>query len=192
MAVINGMDLLTQDYLHKLKQQSCGYHTRTKVATAIRVCHTERRQHKDNTIILEPLVSFLQTEKGKILISSCSKHWAQYARQSVQPWTGIIIPGCSARKNTKNLRRFLKNFGRSQVSRAAENCIMTIIFEQNMVRVCPKRAYFFNPPIFVLLCTYKRWKRIHKYWIRIRNYINQFLEGKLRKYTQIRKTIDFG
>ena len=66
---VQRMELLTQDYLHKLELQSCSYHTRTKVANAIRVCRTERRQHKDNAVILEPLVNFLQTEKGKLLIS---------------------------------------------------------------------------------------------------------------------------
>lgn len=63
------MELLTQDYLHKLELQSCSYHARTRVATAIRDCRAERRRHKDNTIILEPLVGFLQTEKGKLLIT---------------------------------------------------------------------------------------------------------------------------
>ena len=66
---VQRMELMTQDYLHKLELQSCNYHARSRVATAIRVCRTERRQHKDNTIILEPLVSFLQTDKGKLLIS---------------------------------------------------------------------------------------------------------------------------
>ena len=66
---VQRMELLTQDYLHKLELQSCSYHARTRVATAIRNCRAERRRHKDNTIILEPLVSFLQTEKGKLLIS---------------------------------------------------------------------------------------------------------------------------
>ncbi len=66
---VQRMELLTQDYLHKLELQSCSYHARTRVATAIRDCRAERRRHKDNTIILEPLVDFLQTEKGKLLIS---------------------------------------------------------------------------------------------------------------------------
>ena len=66
---VQRMELLTQDYLHKLELQSCSYHARTRVATAIRDCRAERRRHKDNTIILEPLVGFLQTEKGRLLIS---------------------------------------------------------------------------------------------------------------------------
>ena len=66
---VERMQLLTVDYLHLLELNSCNYHTRAKVAAAIRDCRTERRQHKDNTIILEPLVSFLQSEKGKLLIS---------------------------------------------------------------------------------------------------------------------------
>lgn len=65
---VQRMEFLTQDYLHKLELQSCSRHARAKVATAIRDCRTVRRQHKDNTIILEPLVSFLQTDKGKLLI----------------------------------------------------------------------------------------------------------------------------
>lgn len=66
---VQRMEFLTQDYLHKLELQSCSRHARAKVATAIRDCRTVRRQHKDNTIILEPLVSFLLTDKGKLLIS---------------------------------------------------------------------------------------------------------------------------
>lgn len=66
---VQRMEFLTQDYLHKLELQSCSRHARTRVATAIRDCRTVRRQHKDNTIILEPLVSFLQTDRGKLLIS---------------------------------------------------------------------------------------------------------------------------
>lgn len=66
---VQRLELLTQDYLHKLELQSCNYHTRSKVAAALTTCRTERREHKDNTIILEPLVAFLKTEKGKVLIS---------------------------------------------------------------------------------------------------------------------------
>ena len=66
---VQRMEFLAQDYLYKLELQSCSRHARAKVATAIRDCRTVRRQHKDNTIILEPLVSFLQTDKGKLLIS---------------------------------------------------------------------------------------------------------------------------
>lgn len=66
---VERMQQLTSDYLHLLELNSCGYHARAKVATAIRDCRTLHRQHKDNASILEPLVGFLQTEKGKFLIS---------------------------------------------------------------------------------------------------------------------------
>lgn len=66
---VHRMELLSTDLIHKIELQSCSYHARAKVATAIRDCRCLRRQHKDNTIILEPLVSFLQTDKGKLLIS---------------------------------------------------------------------------------------------------------------------------
>lgn len=66
---VHRMELLSNDLIHKIELRACSYHSRAKVATALRDCRNLRRQHKDNTIILEPLVSFLQTEKGKLLIS---------------------------------------------------------------------------------------------------------------------------
>ena len=105
---VQRMELLTQDYLHKLELQSCSYHARTRVATAIRDCRAERRRHKDNTIILEPLVGFLQAEKGKLLFHSSSKRWALCAKQSVSRKIDSITPESSAQRNTK------KNFQRKQ------------------------------------------------------------------------------
>lgn len=61
------MDRLTQDYLHKLELEDLSYGERAKVATALRNCRKLRREHKDTTEILEPLVSFLETDKGKNL-----------------------------------------------------------------------------------------------------------------------------
>ena len=81
---VQRMEFLTQDYLHKLELQSCSRHARTKVATAIRDCRTVRRQHKDNTIILEPLVSFLQTDKGKLLITLGAVRRAERTTQDRQ------------------------------------------------------------------------------------------------------------
>lgn len=61
------MDRLTQDYLHKLELEDLSYGERAKVATALRNCRKLRREHKDTTEILEPLVSFLETDKGRNL-----------------------------------------------------------------------------------------------------------------------------
>ena len=103
---VERMQQLTSEYLHLLDLNSCGYHTRAKVATAIRDCRTARRQHKDNASILEPLVGFLQTEKGKLLISRSSKHWVRYVRQSVPQRTDITIPESSAKRSMKKTSPF--------------------------------------------------------------------------------------
>ena len=59
------MDKLTQDYLHDLELNSYNYAERAKIATKIKKCRVRRRQHKDVTIGLDPLVQFLGSEKGK-------------------------------------------------------------------------------------------------------------------------------
>lgn len=63
------LEQLTQDYLHMLELQTSNYHERAKVAAAIRHCRINRRLHKDNATILAPLVNFIESEKGKVIIS---------------------------------------------------------------------------------------------------------------------------
>lgn len=63
------MDKLTQDYLHKLELDGLKYEERAKVATQIAKCRQERRAHKDTVQILEPLVQYLDTEKGRQLFN---------------------------------------------------------------------------------------------------------------------------
>lgn len=66
---VNRMDKLTQDYLHKLELDSLNYKERAKVATQLARCRQLRREHKDTAEILEPLVQFLDSEKGKTLLN---------------------------------------------------------------------------------------------------------------------------
>jgi len=63
------MDGLTQDYLHKLELGNLDYRARAKVATAIAQCRSQRRECKDTVAILEPLVQFLESDKGKNLMN---------------------------------------------------------------------------------------------------------------------------
>lgn len=60
---------LTQDYLHKLELKSTTYHQRAKLAAALRRCRLTRRVCKDEANVLEPLVLFLEAEKGKMMVS---------------------------------------------------------------------------------------------------------------------------
>ena len=66
---VNRMDRLTQDYLHKLELGNLDYRARAKVATAIARCRCQRRGYKDTVEILEPLIQFLESEKGKNLFN---------------------------------------------------------------------------------------------------------------------------
>ena len=63
------MDKLTQDYLHSLELDGLKYEERAKIATQLAKCRQERREHKDTTMILEPLVQYLNTDKGRQLVN---------------------------------------------------------------------------------------------------------------------------
>lgn len=63
------MDRLTQDYLHKLELEDLDYKERAKLATQLARCRQSRRESKETTEVLEPLVQFLDSEKGKNLLN---------------------------------------------------------------------------------------------------------------------------
>lgn len=63
------MDKLTQDYLHSLELDGLNYEERAKVATQLAKCRQERRYYKDTEAVLEPLVQYLETDKGKQLLN---------------------------------------------------------------------------------------------------------------------------
>ena len=60
---------LTQDYLHQLELLPFTYHERSKVAKKLSECRIQRRAMKDTIMLNEPVVEFLETEKGKALIA---------------------------------------------------------------------------------------------------------------------------
>ena len=66
---VHRMDGLTQDYLHKLELDGLDYGERAKVATQIQRCRQLRRAHKDTCEILEPLVMFLNSDKGRNMMN---------------------------------------------------------------------------------------------------------------------------
>ena len=63
------MDQLTQDYLHKLELDDLSYSERAKIATQLRNCRKIRREHKDTKDTLEPLVQFLESDRGKNMMN---------------------------------------------------------------------------------------------------------------------------
>lgn len=64
---VNRMDKLTQDYLHMLELDNLDYGERAKVATQLSRCRQLRREHKDTAEILEPLIQYLESDKGRNL-----------------------------------------------------------------------------------------------------------------------------
>ena len=62
---VNRLDKLTQDYLHKLELEKLSYGERAKIATKLAKCRQLRRESKDTAEILEPLITFMESDKGK-------------------------------------------------------------------------------------------------------------------------------
>lgn len=66
---VNDIDYLTQDYLHKLELEDLDYASRAKIATMLSKLRKERRIHKDKVEVLEPLIDYLTSDKGKTAIN---------------------------------------------------------------------------------------------------------------------------
>lgn len=66
---VNRLDKLTQDYLHKLELDGLDYKGRAKVATKLTTCRQLRRASKDTVEVLEPFVTFLESDKGKNMMN---------------------------------------------------------------------------------------------------------------------------
>jgi hypothetical protein len=60
-------DGLTQDYLHSLELDNLKYEDRAKLATKLAKVRRERREYKDTIQVLEPLIMYLETDKGRQL-----------------------------------------------------------------------------------------------------------------------------
>lgn len=66
---VNRLDKLTQDYLHRLELDGLDYSERAKIATQLSKCRQLRRISKDTVEVLEPLISFLDSERGRGMMS---------------------------------------------------------------------------------------------------------------------------
>lgn len=66
---VNRLDRMTQDYLHKLELEGLSYNERAKVATQLARCRQLRRASKDTVEILEPLIQFLESDKGRGMLN---------------------------------------------------------------------------------------------------------------------------
>lgn len=66
---LSRLDHLTQDYLHMMELGGLDYKERAKVATQLTRCRQDRRQSKDTLEILEPLITFIDSENGKRMVN---------------------------------------------------------------------------------------------------------------------------
>lgn len=89
---VNRMDRLTQDYLHKLELEDLDYGERAKVATQLACCRKSRRECKDTVEILEPLVQFLDSEKGRNLMNLVREVLGKTRRVEERMETRVYVP----------------------------------------------------------------------------------------------------
>lgn len=59
----------TQDHLHQLELLEFSYHEQAKIAKQLKECRIRRRSMKDTILVCTPIVEFLESEKGKLLIA---------------------------------------------------------------------------------------------------------------------------
>ena len=91
-AAVNRADRLTQDYLHKLELDGLDYRQRAKVATQLARCRQMRRQCKDTVEVLEPLVDFLESEKGKHLLNLMREVLGRTRKVEERMGTRVYVP----------------------------------------------------------------------------------------------------
>ena len=66
---VHRLDGLTQDLLHTLELEDTHYRETAKIGTQLKKCRQLRRESKDTTMILQPLIDFLDSEKGRQAIN---------------------------------------------------------------------------------------------------------------------------
>ena len=86
------MDKLTQDYLHKLELGNLDYKERARVATQLAQCRRSRRECKDTVEVLEPLVQFLESDKGKNLYNLVRETLGKTRKVEERMETRVYIP----------------------------------------------------------------------------------------------------
>ena len=62
-------DAESQDRLHQLELLDFSYHDQAKIAKQLKECRIRRRSMKDTILVYTPIVEFLESEKGKMLIA---------------------------------------------------------------------------------------------------------------------------
>lgn len=83
---------LQQDYLHKLELDGLKYGDRAKVATKLMKCRQDRRESKDMVRVLEPLVKFLESDKGRNMMNLMKEVLGKTRRVEKDMENRVYIP----------------------------------------------------------------------------------------------------
>lgn len=62
-------DAESQDRLHQLELLDFSYHGQARIARQLKECRIRRRSMKDTIMVYTPIIEFLESEKGKMLIA---------------------------------------------------------------------------------------------------------------------------
>ena len=89
---VNEMEALTQDLLHKLELDGLMYDARAKLATQLALCRQNRRAHKDTVLILEPLIQYLDSEKGRQFLNLLREVLGKMRKVEERMETRIYFP----------------------------------------------------------------------------------------------------
>lgn len=83
---------LQQDYLHQLELDGLKYSERAKVATRLMECRQDRRESKDMVRVLEPLVKFLESDKGRNMMNLMKEVLGKTRRVEKDMENRVYIP----------------------------------------------------------------------------------------------------
>ena len=83
---------LQQDYLHMLELDGLNYGERAKIATKLMKCRQDRRNSKDMVRVLEPLIKFLESDKGRNMTNLMKEVLGKTRRVEKDMETRVYVP----------------------------------------------------------------------------------------------------
>lgn len=89
---VNRLNGLQQDYLHMLELDGLNYGERAKVATKLMKCRQDRRDSKDMVRVLEPLIKFMESDKGRNMINLMKEVLGKTRRVEKEMENRIYVP----------------------------------------------------------------------------------------------------
>ena len=96
---------LTQDYLHKLELEGPGYHECARIARDISQCRLDRRNAKDTITRYQPVVDFLDTEKGKAALGQLQQLLGALRKAEKQTCDRVYTPRVLTEQEYKGERK---------------------------------------------------------------------------------------